>query len=364
MAKIIAGLRSAVVPRAGAFSTLEIHQIAAPVINATLTKSSISAEDVDELIVSNALGAGGNPARLCVLESQLPERIAGLSIDRQCVGGLDAILLAADMVDAGRARVVVAGGVESYSRRPLRMRSVSGASVGVAYDRPAFATDAEMDPDPHFAMSKLAEEFSISRKAQEQFTINSHHKAIQAQDHIKREIVPIQGVEIDPYTRPLTKELMSRSPVLHGSVTAGTTSVSADAAAFVVVVPDDFKSTAEKQLSIVSSCTIGSAPKNPGLAPVAAIEAILQNFNHPVHVVELMEAYAVQAIACTQATGIDTKIVNPSGGALARGHPVGASGAILAVRLLNQLLPEQFGVAAIAAVGGIGTAAIFTRCCA
>ena len=145
MAKIIAALRSAVVPRAGAFSNLSLQELAAPVIQSVIGKAGVEIDQVDELIVSNALGAGGNPARLCALAAGLPVCVAGLSIDRQCVGGLDAIIRAADMVDAGRARVVVAGGAESYSRRPLRMHSNHGADIGVAYDRPAFVPEPAFD---------------------------------------------------------------------------------------------------------------------------------------------------------------------------------------------------------------------------
>jgi len=176
MAKIIGALRSAVVPRAGAFSHLSVHELAAPVIQSVIDQAGVETDQVDELVVSNALGAGGNPARLCALAAGLPVDVAGLSIDRQCVGGLDAIIRAADMVDAGRARLVVAGGVESYSRRPLRMHSNHGADIGVAYDRPAFAPEPAFDPDPHEAMALLAAKHSISREKQEAYAQKSHQR--------------------------------------------------------------------------------------------------------------------------------------------------------------------------------------------
>ena len=159
MAKIIAALRSAVVPRAGAFSHLSVHELAAPVIQGVIGNAGVGIDQVDELIVSNALGAGGNSARLCALAAGLPVGVGGLSIDRQCVGGLDAIIRAADMVDAGRARIV-AGGVELFTSPQAWHAPWCGHYV--AYDRPAFAPETAFDPDPHIAMASLAARHAIS----------------------------------------------------------------------------------------------------------------------------------------------------------------------------------------------------------
>ncbi|MEO6300363.1 MAG: thiolase family protein, partial [Paracoccaceae bacterium] len=120
MAVIVAAKRSAVVPRGGAFALLSLQDLATPVIGALLTAAGVEAGRVDEVVCANSLGAGGNPARIVALAAGLPERVAGLSIDRQCAGGLDAVLLARALVDSGAAEVVIAGGVERYSRRPLR----------------------------------------------------------------------------------------------------------------------------------------------------------------------------------------------------------------------------------------------------
>lgn len=361
MAKIIAALRSAVVPRAGAFSHLSLHELAAPVVQNVVRAAGICADQVDELIVSNALGSGGNPARVCALAAGLPVGVAGLSIDRQCVGGLDAIIRAADMVDMGRARVVVAGGIESYSRRPIRLRSDHGADVGVAYDRPAFAPEPAFDPYPHVAMATLAAQCGISRKAQEAYTQQSHQRALAAQEHLANEIVEISGVTCDPYARRLSGHIMAKAPVLAGTVTAATAAVAADGAAFVVVVADDFDTSVMRPLSIGPALTIGSAPQNPALAPIPAIHGVLAQHGHAIDRVEMMEAYAVQSMACIDGAELDLNKVNVCGGALARGHPIGASGAILAVRLFHDLQPAQSGLAAIAAVGGLGSAVVFER---
>ncbi|WP_346429626.1 hypothetical protein [Paracoccus sp. DMF-8] len=133
---IAAARRSAVMPRGGAFARLEVHDLAAPVIRALLRDADLAPDRVDELILSNALGGGGNPARVAALAAGLPLRVAGLSIDRQCCGGLDAIVQGDALIRAGLADIVIAGGAESYSRRPLRLRTDPDGGEARAYDRP------------------------------------------------------------------------------------------------------------------------------------------------------------------------------------------------------------------------------------
>jgi acetyl-CoA C-acetyltransferase len=346
---IVAGRRTAVMPRGGAFARLSLADLAAPVISACLADAGIAAGEVDEVIVANVLGAGGNPARVVALAAGLPERVAGLSIDRQCVGGLDAVLLARALVESGAAEVVVAGGVESYSRRPLRFRTDPEGGAAVAYDQPAFTPWPARDPGMVEAAAGLAERLGISRAAQDAWAVESHRKALLAD---MAEIVPLAGQVRDGFARVL--RAAGRAKVLSGSVTVATAAVAADAAAFVVVV----SARRAAGLRIVGGVTLGGRPEEPGLAPVTAIAAVLERAGlqpDQIDVAEVMEAYAVQAIACVQGAGLDPARVNLSGGALARGHPIGASGAILAVRLMHQLR-GGFGLAAIAAAGGIGTA--------
>ena len=359
MAVILSARRTAVVPRGGAFARLRIEDLAAPVVQAVLADAGLDGAQVDELIAANALGAGGNPARRVALAAGLPERVAGLSIDRQCVGGLDAILLAAALVDSGMVRVVVAGGVESYSRRPLRLATDPDGGAPVAYDQPPFTPWPERDPEMTEAAAKLAARLGITRVAQDDWAVESHRKA-QA-DPPDAEIVPLAGVACDAFARSLTPALAARAKVLAGSVTAATAAVAADAAAFVVVARDALAGPGA--LRIGPGITLGAAPEEPGLAPVPALAAVLARAGlrpGDLAQVEMMEAYAVQAIACVQGAGLDPRRVNLRGGALARGHPIGASGAILAVRLFHDLRAGQ-GLAAIAAAGGLGTAALFSR---
>lgn len=347
MARLIAARRTAVVPRGGAFARLSIEDLAAPVLLACLADAGIGADQVDEVILSNALGAGGNPARRAALAAGLG--VAGLTIDRQCAGGLDAILLARALVDSGAADIVLAGGVESYSRRPLRLRTDPDGGPPVAYDQAPFTPWPDRDPGMADAAEALARRLGISRSRQEAWAVESHANALLS--HQRSEIVTIAGITRDAFARTLTPRLLARAPVVSGSITAATAAVAADAAAVCLVVSD--RVAQGRGLALVAGATLTGNPEEPGLAPIAAIKAIWDG--EALQMVEVMEAYAVQAIAVMEGAGLDPARVNPGGGALARGHPIGASGAILAVRLFHGLRQGR-GLATIASAGGIGTA--------
>jgi acetyl-CoA C-acetyltransferase len=349
MARLIAARRTAVVPRGGAFARLSIEDLAAPVLLACLADAGIDPAEVDEVILSNALGAGGNPARRVALFAGLPETVAGLTTDRQCAGGLDAILLAKALIDSGAADVVLAGGVESYSRRPQRFATDPDGGPPVPYDQARFTPWPDRDPDMAEAADQLATRLSISRSRQEAWAVQSHAKAMASGP--LPEIVPLNGVAQDAFPRVLSPGLLSRAPVLTGSITAATAAVAADAAAVCLVVSD--RRAKGRGLALLGGATLGGNPTEPGLAPIAAIRRIWAG--EALRQAEIMEAYAVQALAVIDGAGLDPAIVNPAGGGLARGHPIGASGAILAVRLFHGLKAGR-GLAAIAAAGGIGTA--------
>lgn len=349
MARLIAARRTAVVPRGGAFARLKVEDLAAPVLRACLADAGIDPADVDEVILSNALGAGGNPARRAALAAGLPETVAGLTTDRQCAGGLDAILLARALVDSGAADVVLAGGVESFSRRPLRFRTDPDGGPPMPYDQAPFTPWPDRDPDMTDAAAMLAARLGISRDRQEAWAAQSHAKALAAD--LSAEIVSLNGTTRDAFPRALSERLLAKAPVLAGNITAATAAVAADAAAVCLVVSD--RIAQGRGLALLAGATIGGNPEEPGLAPVAAIRRIWAG--EPLSQAEIMEAYAVQALAVIDGAGLDPAIVNPAGGGLARGHPIGASGAILAVRLFHGLTQGR-GLAAIAAAGGIGTA--------
>lgn len=358
MAVILAARRSAVCPRGGGFAHMRLEDLGAPVVHAVLADAGTPAEAVDEVILANALGAGGNPARRVALAAGLPERVAGLTIDRQCAGGLDALLLARALVDSGAAEVVLAGGVESYSQRPLRaMRGAGGQPV--PYDQAPFTPWPERDPEMTAAAAALADRLGITAAAQADWAVGSHAKARAVADW--PEIVPVAGVARDAFARALSPAIALRAKPLVGSITPATAAVAADAAAVVLVVSD--RIAAGRGMRLLGGVTLGGAPEEPGLVPIAAIAAALDALSlrpDDLAMAEVMEAYAVQAMACVQGAGLKPEIVNVGGGGLARGHPIGASGAILAVRLFHGLR-GGYGLAAIAAAGGLGTALVVAR---
>ena len=358
---LIAARRSPVAPRGGALAHLLPHALAAPVLAAVLADAGISPDEVGELIVSNALGAGGNVARLVALGAGWPQRIAGLSIDRQCAGGLDALILADAIIRSGQHDIVVAGGVESYSRRPLRSHRFSDGRPPEPYEQAPFTPWPDRDPDMARAADQLAQDLGISRAAQDDWAIASHAKS-----RITPEIVQVAGLNHDPFTRDLTTRHCSRAPVVTGTITAANMAVAADGAGFVVMASEAWvTSRGRNAVGFTGGVTLGADPTRPGLAPVAAIDTVLKRAGFTASdlvTAEIMEAFAVQAIACQQGANIAPAIVNTRGGALARGHPVGASGTILAVRLFHDLLGKRgTGLAAIAAAGGIGSAIVLNQ---
>jgi len=366
---IVAASRTAVVPSGGAFKNLNYEQLAVPPILECLRQAGLKKNDVDELVVSNALGAGGNPARIIALAAGLPHSIAGLSIDRQCVGGLDAVLLGKTLIASGKADVVVVGGTESHSLRPKRYFKSDWKSDAKFSEQARFTPWPENDPLMHDAASELASKFAISKIQQDQWTDDSHSKATASRESLKNEIVcPTNtNVPYDPYARTLTQEHFRRSNTISGTITALNTSVSADGAAFLVLVSEKVKNSLSVPyaLQILDGHTLGGDPSLPALAPVAAINhLVIKNRLAPndLALIELMEAYAVQAIVCANECNVPKERINVSGGSLSRGHPIGASGAILAVRLFHEFNHKNgIGLAAIAGAGGIASALLVEK---
>ncbi len=367
----VAARRTAVAPRNGAFKAVEVDELGEAPIRAVLSDAGIAGDAIDDVIFGNALYAGGNPARLAALQAGLPDRVPALTIDSQCCGGLDAIMMAADRIASG-ADAVIAGGVESFSRAPLRARRPRDAGeLPQPYDRPPFAPWPERDPDMIDAAGVLAEAFDISRDRQDAFAIASHRKAI-ANPPGDGEIAPLAGLTRDAFPRALTESLCSRLPPIAGGasfgVTRATVAVEADAAAAVLVVSETMlrRLDVARPLRVVAASRCGSDPAMPGIAPIAAARKLLSAGSiapEAIAVAEIMEAFAAQAIACAEGIGVAETALNRSGGGLARGHPIGASGAILAVRLWHEMQREAagaLGLAAIAAAGGLGSALLVT----
>ena len=387
---LIAGwARSAVAPHGGAFGALQAHEIAAPVIQALLKRAGINPQNVDAVVVGNALGAGGNPARLVALAAGLPDACAAFSIDTQCCSGLDAVSMAVGLIASGQASVVIAGGVEAWSRAPIRQhRPLREGDAPVAYERPAFAPDPARDPDMLASATRYAAAQGWTRAAQDAYAVQSHERALARQallaDEVVSEIVNLNGLAHDPYPRRISSALAARMPAvakyeetecdgtdrLDCSLSTLSISAKADGAGFLLLAsPDACRALGLKpQAAWIASVSVGCPPETPLRAAEVAARAVLSRVGlesaDALAVVELHDAFAVQGLSFCQALHLDPLRVNRGGGGLARGHPIGASAAIALVRVLAELSlekPSSFGLTAVAGAGGLGAAAIVQR---
>jgi len=323
---------------------------------------------VDEVVLGNCLGPGGNLARVAALRAGLALEIPARTIDVQCGSGLAAIVAAADAVRAGRCGIALAGGVESASTAPTRTWP-----DGRTYARAPFAPEGHPDPDMGEAADELARRSGITRERADAYAARSHARAWAAQEEgrFEPELVPVAGLTRDERVRDgMTVERLSRLRATFGAdgtVTAGNATGINDGAAIVAVVSEEVRaSLGLPGLAITATSQRGCDPALPGLGPVPAVQAL---GSLPVGVrgvdwsavdrVEINEAFAAQVLACCDVLALDEHRVCPDGGALALGHPWGASGAVLVVRLFSALVRADgghTGVAAIAVGGGQGIA--------
>ncbi len=369
---VIAGAtRTAVAPRNGAFKTIEPTELAAAAIGGLLADTGCDPAWVASIRLGNALYGGGNPARVAALAAGLPAASAALTIDSQCCSGLDAIMLAAAEVATGDADAVIAGGLESFSRAPIRQtRPRRPDEAPRAYRRPPFTPWPDRDPDMIVAAATVARERAITRDRQAAFACLSHATAL-ATGPADAEIVPVAGLARDAFARRLKPALCGRLPTLAGDhafgPTAATVAVEADAAAVVLLVAAPLRDRlrpVRQPVRYLAGRRGGGDPERPAVAPIAVAAELLRTCGiapDDLALAEIMEAFAAQAIAMIDALGLPPDRVNRGGGALARGHPIGASGAILAVRLWHELQrepPGARGLAAIAAAGGLGSALV------
>ena len=381
-ALIAAWARSAVAPHGGAFHALQPHDIAAPVITALLQRAGLSAQVVDAVVVGNALGAGGNPARMLALAAGLPQRCAAFSVDTQCCAGLDALALAVGLLASNQASVVIAGGVEAWSRAPIRQhRPLLAGTPAVPYERPAFAPDPARDPDLLQSAADYATAHGITRAQQDGYALQSHLRAMAHQPDLADEIVTVAGLGHDSYPRAISVAKSARMPVaatasgrslaLECAVSSLAISTRADGAAFVLLATPQACQTLglNARCAWRASASVGGDPATPLLLAEQAARAVLARAGlasmDALRAIELHDAFAVQGLSFCRALGLDPQRINRRGGGLARGHPIGASGAIALVRLLADLQRDgqtgDCGLAAIAGAGGIGAAAIVQR---
>ncbi|WP_108124108.1 thiolase family protein [Saccharospirillum mangrovi] len=369
---LVAARRTPVAPVGGAFKKLAVTDLAVPVLQAIVADAGLRPTDVEQVILGNALYGGGNPARTVALAAGLDEAIPAFTLDTQCCSGLDAIRLGTQAVAAGQADVVIAGGVESTSRRAIRLhRPTSPNESPIEYERPPFTPWPERDPDMADAAAKVADQCNITLDDQIAWAIHSHQKALAARAELEEECVAVGGLTVDSATRPLTEPLARRTPVIarrhRGEINVAGTALSADAAAACVLVSETVARRLDPalvKLRWIDDASGGGRADCPPEAPVPVARTLLDRLNlsgRDFAAIEWMEAYAAQVIANAQALELPIDRMNRGGGALARGHPIAASGAILAVRAYSQARQSPKGfraLLAIAAAGGLASAAV------
>lgn len=370
---IVAATRSPIGTAGRSLSAVTADRLAAPVLAATLDRSGLRVDDVDDVLLGNCMGPGGNLARSAALAGGLPDHVPALTVDRQCASGLAAVDLAAQLVRSG-SRAVLAGGVESASTAPWRSWPPENGADPVRYERAPFAPAGWEDPDMGVANDLLAEEAGVSRERQDEYAARSHARAVAARDggRFADEIIAVDGVVRDDRPRPITTDTLARlRPAFrdNGSVTAGTSCGISDGAAAVAVVDESRRQhLGLPGLRILGTATSGVRPDRPGRGLVPATRLALERAGlglEEIDAVEINEAFAGQVLACCDELGLDPLRVCPDGGALALGHPWGASGAVLVVRLFHQLVTHgegRYGLAAIAAGGGQGVAMVVESC--
>ncbi|QFY09475.1 acetyl-CoA C-acyltransferase [Nonomuraea phyllanthi] len=364
---VVAARRTPIGTAGHAYKDLTVDRLAAPVIAAVA--GELAGRRVDDVVLGNCMGPGGNVARVSALAAGLPEEVPGLTVDRQCGSGLAAILVAAQAVRAGEMDLVIAGGAESASTAPLRTHP--GADQ--PYPRAPFTPGGRPDPDMGPAAEALAAARGIGRERQDDYARLSHARALAAREagRFEQEIVPIGGRRDDQRPRPLRAASLARLPaafVPGGTVTAGNSSPVSDGAAAVALVPERLRAGLPG-MRLVSGAVVGCDPELPGWGPVPAVRRVLARAGvelERVAAVEIVEAFAAQVLAVTDALGLDALDgrVCADGGALALGHPWGASGAVVVTRLFSRLVrvdapPGTLGLAAAAVGGGLGVAALF-----
>ncbi|HTV07393.1 MAG TPA: acetyl-CoA C-acetyltransferase [Acidobacteriaceae bacterium] len=389
---IVAAARTPVGKFQGALAGLRATELGAIAVREAVRRAGIDAASVDECIMGNVVsaGLGQNPARQAALYGGLPPEVSAMTINKVCGSGLKAVALAAQSVLTGNAEIVVAGGMESMTNAPyLLPQGRSGFRMGNSMVVDSMVHDGLWDVynDYHMGVTgeNVAEKYRITREEQDEYALNSHRKAAAArrEGRFAAEIVPVEilakkkgqvatVVDADESVREdaSLEALRALKPAFKkdGTVTAGNAPGVNDAgAALVVMTAAKAKALGLKPMvRIVAQATSGVDPKWVMMAPVTGVRKVLERTGwsaDSVNLYELNEAFSVQAIAVTRELGIPLDKVNVNGGAVAIGHPIGASGARVLITLIYEMMRRDAkrGVAALCLGGGNSVALAVAR---
>ncbi len=384
-AVIVSAVRTPIGRQGSALATIPAHVFGAEVIKEAIKRAGVDPQVIDDVILGNVLSGGGNIARLTALQTGLSTDLPGLTIDRQCGSGINAVNLAAQAINAGNGDVYVAGGTESMSRAPyLLERAEKAYSPSPPKFRKSPLSPEEIgDPPMGITAENLVEKYKIGREEQDEFALRSQQRMAKAMEEgrFDEQIVPItvpvrKGEPIlfekDEHPRPgTTKEGLAKlrpAFLQGGTVTAGNSSGLNDAAsALVITSREKAEELGVTPLAVVrGSAVAGVDPNIMGIGPVPATKKVMEKTGlslHDMDIIEINEAFAAQVLACNRDLEMDPEKVNVNGGAISHGHPLGATGAILVTKAAYELKRSNGRFALVTACigGGQGIATIIER---
>jgi acetyl-CoA C-acetyltransferase len=389
---IISGVRTPIGKFQGSLSDFSAPQLGALVVREAVKRANLDPKQVDECIMGNVVsaGLGQNPARQAAIFGGLPPEVGAMTINKVCGSGLKAVALAAQAIQTGNSRIVVAGGMESMTNAPyLLPQARKGYRLGNGQLIDSMVHDGLWDiyNDYHMGMTgeNVAEKYGITREQQDEFALNSHRRAVAAikECRFKDQILPVElparkkgapAVIFDKDESPredtTIEVLRSLKPAFKkdGTVTAGNAPGVNDGAAALVVTSGTTARElgAKPMVRIVAQATSGIDPKWVMMAPVGAVRKIWEKTgwkNEDVDLYELNEAFSVQALGVMRELGLDRNKVNVNGGAVALGHPIGASGARILLTLIYEMIRRDIrrGIAALCLGGGNAVAMAVER---
>ena len=386
---VVAATRTPIGRYGGALSGVRPDDLAALVIGEAVRRAGVDPEQVDEVVFGAANQSGEdnrNVARMALLLAGLPQTVPGFTVNRLCASGLTSVITARQMIAAGDADLVIAGGVESMTRAPWVLQKPAKAwakpgasfdtSIGWRFPNPAFDEQTTLSM-PETA-ERVAEQWGLGREELDRFALRSHERAVEAikNGRFADEIVavPTRGGDVITDEGPRSDTSLERLAGLRpvngpdGVVTAGNSSSLNDGAAAVVIASERYinRHGLEARARLVAAASAGVAPEIMGIGPVPATKKALGRAGWTIddlEAVELNEAFASQSLACVRDLVLDPDLVNADGGAIALGHPLGASGTRILVTLLGRLerAGERRGLATMCVGVGQGVALLVER---
>ncbi len=384
---ILSGVRTAIGTLGGSLSETPASDLAAAVIKEAVVRAGLTPEQIDQVVLGNVgqVAEDGYIARVATLKAGLPHSTPAYTVNRICGSGLEAVHTAARWLQTGDAEIVVAGGSENMSMMPFLLRKARfGYRLGHAELEDGtvhLVTDPYLKIHMGITAENLAQKYEVSRDVQDGYALRSQERALAAIEagYFKEQILPLEVrqnrksfvFDTDEHPRASSMELLGKlRPAFKadGNVTAGNASgINDGAAALVVTTAAKARELGIKpRMRLVARAEAGVDPATMGEGPIPAIEKALKKAGLTVNDIdtfELNEAFAAVAAACSTVLGLPSEKTNPNGGAIALGHPVGASGAILTVKAMHELerIGGRYAVVSLCIGGGQGIAAVFER---